>query len=117
MLAQQCLKAVVAVHLRVSFMFSVACLSVRRSVPLCDSSVCVYRSQSAAAANDPNAEKSLAASQNLQELCAKGLGRSTAELVKIKQTQGLLAGPWKYVILYLMYCCVVRLRVSAIRSP
>ena len=32
------------------------------------------------------------ASHNLQELCAKGLGRSTADLIKSRQTQSLLAG-------------------------
>ncbi|KAA6422887.1 MAG: hypothetical protein FRX49_06878 [Trebouxia sp. A1-2] len=55
-------------------------------------------SQSAAAARDPNADKTLAASQNLQELCAKALGRTSAELIKSWQGQWLLAGPWKFVL-------------------
>ena len=62
------------------------------SVRLCS---VAHRSQSAAAASDPNADKTLAASQNLQELCAKGLRRSSAELIKSRQSQGLLAGPLK----------------------
>jgi len=55
----------------------------------------VHRCQSAAAAGDPNGDKTMAASQNLQELCAVGLGRSTAELIKSRQSQGFPAGPWK----------------------
>ncbi|DBA93303.1 TPA: hypothetical protein ACH3X2_003585 [Trebouxia sp. C0005] len=53
----------------------------------------LFLSQSAAAARDPNADKTLAASQNLQELCAKALGRTSAELIKSWQGQWLLAGP------------------------
>ncbi|DBA91615.1 TPA: hypothetical protein ACH3X1_003222 [Trebouxia sp. C0004] len=40
------------------------------------------RSQSAAAANDPHSDKTLAASQNLQELCAKGPRRTTPDLIR-----------------------------------
>ncbi|DBB12544.1 TPA: hypothetical protein ACH3X3_005339 [Trebouxia sp. C0006] len=60
------------------------------------------KSKSAAAANDPNADKTLAASQKLQELCAKGLGRSTPELIKTQQKPGLLAGLWKFVLVGLL---------------
>ncbi|KAL0033731.1 hypothetical protein WJX77_002894 [Trebouxia sp. C0004] len=60
------------------------------------------KSQSAAAASDPHADKTLAASQNLQELCAKGLGRSTPELIKKRQSQGLLAGPSKFVLVAIL---------------
>ncbi|DBA93310.1 hypothetical protein WJX79_008701 [Trebouxia sp. C0005] len=60
------------------------------------------KTQSAAAASDPNADKTLAASQNLQELCAKGLGRTTSELTQTHQKTGLLAGPWKSLLVALL---------------
>lgn len=50
------------------------------------------RCQASAAADDANLAKTLEASQNLQEVCAERLGRSTADLIKSRQTQGVPAG-------------------------
>ena len=55
------------------------------------------RAQTAAAASDTNAQQTLAASQALQEACAKGLHSSTEALIQQRQTQNLFKGPIRCV--------------------
>lgn len=62
---------------------------------------CVSRCEAAMAADAKAAElkpsglnlsETWQASCNLQELCAQGLGRSSADLIKSRQSQAVLAG-------------------------
>lgn len=54
------------------------------------------RAQTAAAMTNPNAAQTLAASQSLQEACARGLSTSTEALIQQRQSQNLFKGPIRY---------------------
>ena len=78
---------------------TVLCYPISGSYQVC--MACVNRCEAAGATvkdgGDPkpsefNLSETWQASSKLQQLCAEGLGRSTADLVKSRQSQGVLAG-------------------------
>ena len=61
-------------------------------VSRCEAAGASVKDGSAPKPSEFNLSETWQASSNLQQLCAEGLGRSSAELVKNRQLQGLLAG-------------------------
>ncbi|KAL3150785.1 hypothetical protein ABBQ32_000552 [Trebouxia sp. C0010 RCD-2024] len=59
-----------------------------------------------------NLSETWQASCNLQEMCAQGLGRSTADLIKSRQSQAVLAGRLMFVMVALLILIVAYLLKS-----